>query len=47
MISDVLTVVIVTLLGVLVAYPASRIAWQSWTTRQKQQTRANNLVRRP
>ena len=47
MISDTLTVVIIILLGVLVVYPASRLAWQSWTTRQKQQSRANDLVRRP
>ena len=30
MISDVLTVVIITLMGVLVIYPASRVAWPSF-----------------
>jgi hypothetical protein len=47
MISDVLTVVIVTLMAVLVIYPASRVVWESWTARQTQKARANNSVRRP
>ena len=47
MISDVLTVVIITLMGVLVIYPASRVLWQSWTARQTQKARAHNSVRRP
>lgn len=47
MISDMLTVVIIALLVVLVVYPASRIAWQCWTNRQKQQARASDVARRP
>ena len=47
MISNVLTVVIITLMGVLVIYPATRVVWESWTARQAQKARANNSVRRP
>jgi hypothetical protein len=47
MISDVLTVIIITLMGVLVIYPASRVVWQSWTARQIHKARAHNSVRRP
>jgi len=46
MISDLLTVVIIALMGVLVVYPASRALWQTWEARQRRQAHHDQLIRR-
>lgn len=46
MISDLLTVVIICLMGVLVLYPASRALWQTWDARQRRQARQDDLLHR-
>jgi len=46
MISDLLTIFIIALMGVLVIYPATRALWQTWETRQRRQAQQNDALPR-